>query len=354
MVFKSYIEYKNSFYQQPGYGDIADLQATDGVITAIYQRLTNPANDASYSNIWQKYSVDGGKNWLYLNSPPAPLQPNIGLQNTGWVSLVKLATGSWSMFFLVKNATPTDLEIWKNTTTDPYTSPFIAANAIKVPSQTAGYNVLQNNAVRVLASGRVIIPIAWLNGSVYNFYVLYSDDNGTTWTASAKYTGGGSLGLLEPGIVELTPGNLLAYFRTDTGFVYTSTSANNGNTWTAPAASTLPSTNLGYGSPSKIILLSTGKLLAATNPPGIPGDSIGRAVLRLSKSADNGATWTTALDLEPVQFQPGDMYNFEYAAMMQSANGSLPVYLAYLEQINAPNGPGSQKFAYVDLTDIGE
>ena len=54
MVFKSYIEYKDSLYQQPGYGDIADLQATDGVITAIYQRLTNAANDTSYSNILAK------------------------------------------------------------------------------------------------------------------------------------------------------------------------------------------------------------------------------------------------------------------------------------------------------------
>jgi hypothetical protein len=142
----------------------------------------------------------------------------------------------------------------------------------------AGYHVVNNDRVVRLASGRIIIPAAFhaaladRNESsavdwrgVAKFFL--SDDDGRTWRQARS---SGTLpvvhtrsGLQEPGVVEIAPGQLWAWARTDLGRQYEMFSSDDGETWTVPAPSRFTSPN----SPMSIKRLpETGKFIAVWNP----------------------------------------------------------------------------------------
>src|SRR5690606_1662194 len=78
------------------------------------------------------------------------------------------------------------------------------------------------------------------NGTVVCFL---SDDNGQTWRVSGEITPpeGIYAALQEPGVVELRDGTLWMFHRTGGGSLYSSTSADGGDTWTAAVPSDLRS-----------------------------------------------------------------------------------------------------------------
>ena len=62
--------------------------------------------------------------------------------------------------------------------------------------------------------------------------VMYSDDDGQTWTASQTILDvkESRIGAQEPGVVELTDGRILMWMRTSTGKIHACYSSDSGST----------------------------------------------------------------------------------------------------------------------------
>lgn len=140
--------------------------------------------------------------------------------------------------------------------------------------------------------GRLVIPINGNKSSVYIAGVIYSDDEGTTWTRSATYeSSSGVYNTNESSVSELTDGRLALFSRNQAGsggeksVMYSSDS---GATWTNPVDAVIESAGavqgsslLHAGTPNKALFYATPEILSGSN----------RLDLRILRSMNNGTTW---------------------------------------------------------------
>ncbi len=118
-----------------------------------------------------------------------------------------------------------------------------------------------------LRNGRIVYPFCFLTNvkSQFAVSVMFSDDEGKTWTRSASVltTGGGGFesGASEPTVVELSDGKLWMLIRAQTGHLWESFSTDNGKTWTKATETTLPSSN----APATALRLRSGEIAVAWN-----------------------------------------------------------------------------------------
>jgi predicted neuraminidase len=168
------------------------------------------------------------------------------------------------------------------------------------------------------SSGRVIFPVhfPWFPPGTKPPYghalqiasaIYYSDDEGKTWTMAA-----GPLlmrgrtaatakqrdieGFWEPSIVEIAPGELLMYMRSNAGWYYEVRSHDDGTTWSPPTQSTFRAPL----APAKLVELSSGTIGIVYN--GIMDyDDLNlsrRWDLATMVSRDGGSTWENPRLLE--------------------------------------------------------
>jgi predicted neuraminidase len=130
-------------------------------------------------------------------------------------------------------------------------------------------------------------------------------DLGATWTKTETLGNGGAIAAIQPSILTLRGGRLMALCRSRQGKVVAATSADDGNTWSELAPIALPNPNSGIDAVS----LRDGRHLLVYNHT-----ARGRTPLNLAVSTD-GETWKAALELET---EPGE---YSYPAIMQSADG---------------------------------
>jgi hypothetical protein len=128
-----------------------------------------------------------------------------------------------------------------------------------------------------------------------------SSDGGVTWTGKALMFAVAGKNFSEADLVNTAGNNWLAICREDTGAnnpLFYATSADNGVTWSAPAAYATASIN---GRQPNLVKLSDGSLiLAAGDRSGSSGDGGSGDVVfgadttgvALWRSTDNGATWS--------------------------------------------------------------
>ena len=118
-----------------------------------------------------------------------------------------------------------------------------------------------------LRSGRLIYPFAFLTETKAQFAcsALYSDDDGLTWKRSRSKleAGGGGFesGASEPTVVELPDGRLWMLIRAQTGFLWESYSADQGESWSIAKPSSLPSSN----APATALRLRNGDIAVVWN-----------------------------------------------------------------------------------------
>ena len=118
-----------------------------------------------------------------------------------------------------------------------------------------------------LRDGRVIYPFCFLTDvkSQFAVSVMYSDDEGKTWTRSPSIllTSGGGFesGASEPTVVELPGGRLWMLIRAQTGFLWESFSNDRGKTWSKANQTSLPSSN----APATACRLRNGEIAVAWN-----------------------------------------------------------------------------------------
>lgn len=198
--------------------------------------------------------------------------------------------------------------------------------------ETGQGGVFVRQPIVTLPSGRLLLPIfhcvtvpnrKWVGDNDFSA-VMSSDDAGDTWREVVVPD---STGCVHMNIGRLSDGTLVALYRSRwADFVYRSTSADDGESWTAPVPTELPNNN----SSIQFVVLSDDRLalvfnessaenaterrtslydeidddgLAATQAQ--PAEQLGRAFwgaprapMTLAISADGGLTWPTRRNIE--------------------------------------------------------
>jgi len=160
-----------------------------------------------------------------------------------------------------------------------------------------------------LRNGRLIFAFGyWIEGTPrlprgeFTSSVMYSDDGGNKWKwsdaklTSPAYEGynGNNYGAIEGAFLEMeNTGNLYQLFRTQTGFLYESSSTDNGTTWTQPKATRFRMFDgppLLKELPDKRVFLVWNN---CDNSPKHNGKGVygGRDALHAAISDDYGKTW---------------------------------------------------------------
>lgn len=180
-----------------------------------------------------------------------------------------------------------------------------------------------------------IFPLEW--ESSWSATFLRSEDNGRTWELVGDLGRLINARLIQPALVKLRDGRLRAYMRSQEGWIFTSDSLDNGQSWTFPQASAIPNNNSGID----VLRTQSGLLLLACNPVGLlktpkPVEAgwpkelpIGfarwgpRSPLVLLVSDDEGESWL----LEIIVAQGAGEYSYPW--LIQEEMGIIHVVYTY-------------------------
>lgn len=173
-----------------------------------------------------------------------------------------------------------------------------------------GYTGALNSVIQ-LRNGRLLLPFSYYTGrswsqrgegvlafmymGAFDATVLYSDDEGQTWTLSpsilrvpAQDITSGESGAVEPVVLELQDGRVWMLIRTQRGRFYESYSFDGGLHWSRPR----PSRFFSSESPAGLARLPDGRIvLLWNNCLRFPYAYGGRHVLHAAISEDEGRTW---------------------------------------------------------------
>ena len=304
----------------------------DGRILFAYSRYDGGYRDDSNADIATIISADGGESW---SNPQIILTAEShGTKNIMSVSLQRLGNGTIGLFYLVKRGFHDTRPVLRVSKDEGVTW-----SDAEYCINRLGNNVVNNDRLIKLANGRLIFPAAHHGvrvqpGSVSFPYAVnyfyYSDDDGQTWfendcavSLNSPHT---KVGLQEPGILELAPGILWCWARTDMGRQYEYFSRDNGLTWGNPE----PSRFTSPCSPLSIKRIpGTEKLLAVWNPtPNYPTYKIDfkardRKRLVYAIGDTNGAVWSN-----PVVLEDDDLSGYCYTAIHFTESAVLLAYCA--------------------------
>jgi predicted neuraminidase len=197
--------------------------------------------------------------------------------------------------------------------------------------------------VVVLEDGSWLLPLSYVTsagigaGSETNYSAMeISKDHGATWKECVM---AGSLARIQPSVVSLAPGRLLAFLRSrSSDFIYSSTSSD-GCAWTPARATVLPNNNASV----QAFRLRNGHLVIAFNNsskgPG-HGDGL-RKPVSVALSEDEGETWRSVRDVEAGRAgyglaeqtpkEPG-REEYSYPSIMQTGDGEILVAFTYRRQ----------------------
>jgi hypothetical protein len=217
--------------------------------------------------------------------------------------------------------------------------------------EDAAYYVMNDRLIQ-LKSGRLLVPVARKagkhEGDKDESLAMLSDDGGASWRLSR---GRARLekprGMQEPCAVELADGRVRLLARTGAGSIHTSISADGGETWSEPEATTLES-------PCSALTLRRapdGRLVCLYNhvKPLHEGAFFPRTPLVYALSSDDGATWSApvVIDASGVEHRdrqniyPSPCFTPEGMVVVWSTHGADPKG-SFAEQYNEKIGGGKR------------
>jgi len=163
-----------------------------------------------------------------------------------------------------------------------------------------------------LANGDLLLPL--YDERNWSSLMDISTDDGATWAPSAPLAGQG--GNIQPTVVQLSDGSLLAFMRTGSPhhLLWKSTSRDNGRTWSPLVETDFPNPN----SACDMVRLRNGHLALVWNDS--PRD---RSPLTVALSSDEGRTWPYRRHLETARGE------FSYPAVIQTCDGLIHVTYTY-------------------------
>ena len=225
-------------------GEGAFIRLKNGDIMYAYSRYTTGnSHDHGKAVIAAVFSGDEGETWgghrdLFLNDDV----------NNMCVSLLRMDNGDIGIFYgckyLKESTTVVMMNIYLRRSSDEgktWSEPKKCINE-------EGYFVYENDRVRRLESGRILLPLnlhaSYENGRIDNkgvFRLYYSDDDGYTWNTTGIGVNhpfeGSAGGLQETGLYQYADGKVWAYSRTWSGNQYSCYSDDEGMNWTTPVVS---------------------------------------------------------------------------------------------------------------------
>ncbi len=170
----------------------------------------------------------------------------------------------------------------------------------------------------ITESGRMIVP---LYSDGFSFSIMaYTDDWGENWKSSTPLIGSGNI---QPAIAQTRSGELVAYMR-DNGpppkRLHVSRSADNGETWSLVQDSELHNS----GTSCDIVTLENGNWVLINNDT-----ETGRHRLTLSLSEDGGKTWPWNRSVED-----DESARFHYPAIIVGEGGVFHITYSYFQENN--------------------
>ena len=157
-----------------------------------------------------------------------------------------------------------------------------------------------------LRNGAILLPVydevRWCS----KFMISY--DSGVTWEVHGDVCVPD--GSIQPAVVELSDGALLAYMRTRSGYIWKTLSFDHGITWSRPEPTPLKNPN----SSIDLIKLHNGNLLLVFND-----SSSKRTPLSVAISEDEGETWPYKRDIETGEGE------YSYPSAIQTPDGLIHV-----------------------------
>ena len=227
-------------------GDFARLKG--GSILFAYSRYSgDSSHDDACCDIYGYVSKDNGESFEPLEKPIVQASEH-GIKNIMSVSLKRLANGELCLFYLAKFGRQSTVFL-RRAKEDELS--FGEAECC-VNCKEGVYYVINNSRICLLSDGRVILPLAVHKIKKKPFGEEYAEYFGTAEFFISKdetckefeslcelkmpKPGCSKTGIQEPGVIELNTTHYYAYFRTDRGFHFESTSEDLKN-WSAPVAS---------------------------------------------------------------------------------------------------------------------
>jgi hypothetical protein len=173
------------------------------------------------------------------------------------------------------------------------------------------YYVMNDRLIQ-LKSGRLLVPVSRKagkhEGDKDESLAMLSDDGGASWRLSrGRARLDKPRGMQEPCAVELADGRVRLLARTGAGSIHTSISADGGETWSEPEATTLES-------PCSALTLRRapdGRLVCLYNhvKPLHEGAFFPRTPLVYALSSDDGATWSAPVVIDATGVERLDRQN---------------------------------------------
>ncbi|MHA1792094.1 MAG: sialidase family protein [Promethearchaeota archaeon] len=145
----------------------------------------------------------------------------------------------------------------------------------------------------LLLGSRLIIPTGQETLKLHTSQMLITDD-GENYHLSRERIVLEKGGCEQPTITRLGNGDILAYLRTNQGFIYQSTSSDQGETWTKPEKLNLRNPN----SALDFVRTENGELVLVWNNTEKGGMKASRKVLNVAYSPDEGKTWPIIKEIE--------------------------------------------------------
>ena len=227
-----------------GEGTFIRLKNGD-VMYAFTEYMGQTKKDHGNARICCCISKDEGESW----SERRPLiEMDEGAQNIMSVSLLRLKSGKLGVIYLRKSADSEGgcicMPVFRVSDNEGESfSNFVYCTDKK------GYYCPFNGSAKVLKSGRIVLPVAYVMDR-YDIFkkgiktnrpecgpyveILYSDNEGETWhTMPHRFESpyADTNGLVEPGIYEQDDGSIFVWFRTVYGYQYQSVSKDGGKSW---------------------------------------------------------------------------------------------------------------------------
>jgi hypothetical protein len=333
-------------------GEGCFFERKDGNILYIFTMYPEKHGyDDSPSCLYKVLSRDRGETWEASGVAVQACQEESGVQSA---TLFRMQNGDTGLVYNSRRGTYNEPHCYST----PYFrrssdegETFGEARPLTSPYTKSYSHVFHDKIIR-LSSGRLVAPVPQLwtqNGSsklksaknglerrgiaVY----FYSDDDAETWEASNPLTlpvSWTKTGLQEPACIELAPGFLYGWARTDAYCQYEMFSHDSGETWTAPQPSR-------WSSPCSPLSIKrhmeTGMLLAVWNPvPELPNAPapfthdafMGRCPLVYAVSRDNMKTWT-----KPVVLEDDPAWGYCYPAIHYTGDSVLLSYCRFNDHV---------------------
>ena len=268
------------------------ITLTNGDIVFAFSRYRNDKHDCAICDLAYTVSKDDGKTWseekIFL------VADGEDAQNYMSVSLLSMQDGTVGVFYLKKKRGYYSQYCLRRT------ADFVTFGDEEICLKHRSYTVVNNDRVRRLSNGAIIIPSAfysldglpegashgegpkfYLPPAEARFYISYNDGKSFSLLSRTAMPHAifSDYGLEEPGVEELANGVLYAYYRNSSGRQYESYSHDGGKHFSTPAPSRFTSPQ----SPMSMRRLSDGRFVIVHNPiPNYPGRMQERESLPLS------------------------------------------------------------------------